>query len=127
MILKNKDKILEFIRFGIVGALATLIHYGIYLMLLSLMNENIAYSIGYAISFIANFFASNYFTFKTKPDMKKGLGFGLSHIINYCLHIVFLNIFIFIGIKDAYAPIPVFAIVVPINFFIVRYFLKDKK
>lgn len=122
----NSQNILEFVRFGIVGVLATLIHYGIYLMLLSLMNENIAYSIGYVISFIANFFASNYFTFKTKPDMKKGLGFGLSHIINYCLHIIFLNLFIFIGIKEKYAPIPVFAIVVPINFFLVRYFLREK-
>lgn len=90
------------------------------------MNENIAYSIGYAISFIANFFASNYFTFKTKPNIKKGLGFGLSHVINYCLHIIFLNLFILIGIKEQFAPIPVFFIVVPINFFLVRYFLKGR-
>lgn len=120
----KSDKFQEFMRFGIVGVLATIIHYGIYLMLLSIMNENIAYSIGYAISFIANFFASNYFTFKTKPNVKKGLGFGLSHVINYCLHICLLNLFIIIGIKEKLAPIPVFIIAIPVNFIMVRFFLK---
>ena len=88
------------------------------------MNESIAYSIGYIVSFIGNFLASNYFTFKTKPTAKKGLGFAVSHFINYLLHITLLNVFILIGVSRMWAPVPVFIIVIPVNFLLVRTALK---
>ena len=122
----NKDKATEFIRFIVVGVLATAIHYGIYLLFLMFIQSWIAYSLGYAISFICNFFLSNYFTFKTRPTIKKGFGFGFSHAINYLLHIVLLFIFLQLGVPEQFAPVPVFAIVVPVNFILVRFFLKDK-
>jgi len=124
-LLANKVKINEIIRFGIVGVLATGIHYGIYLLLNLVLNTNIAYSIGYFIGLIVNFFLSNYFTFKTKPTISKGFGFGLGHLINYILHLVLLNFMLFIGISDIFAPIPVFLIAVPINFIIIRFVLKS--
>lgn len=119
-------KIKEFIRFGIVGCLATLVHYGIYLVLNLWINTTIAYSIGYGISFLGNFYLSNKFTFKTKPTFKKGIGFGLSHFINYLLQVILLSVFIKLGIPDKYAPIPVFCIAVPVNFLMVRSVLKSK-
>lgn len=116
----------EFIRFGVVGVIATIIHYGIYLALNFIMTSWIAYSIGYGISFLGNFYLSNKFTFKTKPTIKKGVGFGLSHFINYLLQVILLSIFIKLGIPDKYAPIPVFCIAVPINFLMVRFVFKSK-
>lgn len=121
-----KQNFYEIIRFGIVGAIATIIHYGIYLVLNCIMTSWIAYSIGYGISFLCNFYLSNRFTFKTKPTLKKGAGFGLSHFINYLLQVILLSIFIKLGIPDKYAPIPVFCIAVPINFLMVRFVLKSK-
>ena len=59
----------EVVRFGIVGCVATLIQYAIYY----LFNQCIGWgattslTIGYAVSFVFNFFLSNYFTFRTKP------------------------------------------------------------
>lgn len=120
------EKLKEIIRFGIVGVLATIVHYGIYLLLLHIMNESLAYSIGYIVSFIGNFLASNYYTFKTKPTAKSGLGFAFSHLINFLMHLSLLNLFLWIGIKAEVAPIPVFFIVVPVNFLLVRFFLKKK-
>ena len=117
----------EVIRFGIVGVVATLIHYGIYLLLNQSIINWVAYSIGYAISFICNFFHSNFFTFKTKPSFKKGVGFGASHVINYLLHVILLSVFIKLGVNEDLAPIPVFCIVIPINFLLVRYVLKSGK
>lgn len=114
----------EAIRFGIVGVIATIIHYGIYLLLKIWINVSISYSLGYIISLIANFWLSNVFTFKTKPSLKSSVGFGLSHLINYLMHISLLNLFILLGIPNTYAPIPVFCIVVPINFMLVRTALK---
>lgn len=121
-----KQNFYEIIRFGIVGVIATIIHYGIYLALNLIIVSWIAYSIGYGISFLGNFYLSNKFTFKTKPTFKKGLGFGLSHFINYLLQIILLSIFIKLGIPDKYAPIPVFCIAVPVNFLMVRFILKSK-
>lgn len=123
----NKERLKEVFRFALVGFLATVIHYGIYLGLLRVIDVNIAYSLGYIISFGLNFFLSAHFTFKSKPNVKKGLGFALSHLTNYGLHLLLLNVFLYLGLAKAYAPIPVFAIVIPINFLLVRLVFKSKK
>lgn len=122
----NSFKIKEFIRFGIVGCVATFLHYVVYVLLNLWINTTLAYSIGYFISFIGNFYLSNRFTFKTQPSLKKGVGFGISHLINYLLQVALLNLFVSVGIKEQYAPFPVYVIVVPINFLLVRYVLKRK-
>lgn len=121
-----KQNFYEIIRFGIVGVIATIIHYGIYLVFNLIIVSWIAYSIGYGISFLGNFYLSNKFTFKTKPTFKKGIGFGLSHFINYLLQVILLSVFIKLGIPDKYAPIPVFCIAVPVNFLMVRFVLKSR-
>lgn len=123
--INNKYK--EVFRFALVGLLATAIHYGIYLVLLNIIEVNIAYSLGYVISFLFNFFLSAHFTFKSKPNIKKGFGFALSHLTNYGLHLLLLNLFLYLGLAKAYAPIPVFMIVIPINFLLVRFVFKSKK
>lgn len=53
----------EIIRFGIVGTVATGIHYGIYLLLNHIILVWLAYTIGYIISFICNFYLTSVFTF----------------------------------------------------------------
>ncbi|MDN0071330.1 GtrA family protein [Bacteroides caecigallinarum] len=120
-------KYIEFIRFGIVGVLATGIHYGIYILLNYAMIQWLAYSIGYGVSFLCNFYLSSVFTFRSKVSIKKGIGFGISHLINYLLHIVLLTIFLKLGFSDEFAPIPVFLIVIPINFLLVRFVFKSGK
>ena len=117
----------EFVRFGIVGIAATALHYGIYYLLQPYINVNIAYTTGYVLSFIANFYLTSYFTFETKPSWKKLMGMGGAHIVNYLLHMALLNLFLFIGIAKAWAPVPIFAIAIPINFLLVRLVFKHKK
>ena len=123
----TRKKILQLIRFGIVGVIATGIHYGIYRIFLKWLNPTLAYSIGYAVSFIFNFFLSSYFTFKIRPDIKKGIGFAFSHGINFILHICLLNVFLYLGLPKSLAPFPVFAIVVPVNFILVQTALTRNK
>lgn len=121
-----KTEFKEIIRFGIVGVLSTVIHYGIYLVLNTMIISWIAYSIGYGVSFLCNFYLSNKFTFKTKATVRKGFGFALSHLINYLLQVILLGLFIRFGFQEEYAPIPVFCISVSINFLMVRFVLKSK-
>ena len=120
----NSTTLREAIRFCIVGVLATIVHYGIYLLLKGVINVSVAYTFGYVISFIGNFVLTNVYTFKTQATAKKGIGFVICHVINYLLHIGLLNVFIWLGVPSSLAPIPVYCIVVPVNFLLVRKVLK---
>ena len=120
----QKQSVRQFIRFGFVGVVATLLHYGIYWVLMHYINASVAYTIGYVLSFICNFFLTTYFTFQKTATVKRGLGFGASHLVNYSLHIILLNLFLWLGLSKALAPIPVFLIVIPINFLILRFVFK---
>ena len=124
--MKQLKQLPEFIRFVIVGILATALHYGLYFILQSFINVNVAYTLGYAISFIANFYLTAYFTFGRKPSWRKAFGFGGAHLVNYLLHMGLLNLFLWLGGPKPYAPIPVFAIAIPINFLLVRFVFKRK-
>lgn len=96
--MKTKPLVKEFIRFGVVGVLATALHYGIYYFLQSFINVNVAYTTGYVISFIVNFYLTSYFTFGTTPSWKKLVGMGGAHLVNYLLHIILLNVFLYLGV-----------------------------
>ncbi|KGF40684.1 MULTISPECIES: GtrA family protein [Prevotellaceae] len=122
----NRQLFFEVVRYGIVGILATVIHYGIYWILQHWVNINISYTIGYAISFICNLFLTSYFTFKKKVTFRRGIGFSNAHIVNYFLQMILLNVFIRCGMSKAWAPVPVYCIVIPINFLLVRYVFKTK-
>jgi putative flippase GtrA len=117
----------EFACFVIVGIFATVLHYGIYYLLMHVINVNVAYTIGYFLSFIVNFFLTSYFTFGVAPSWMKLLGMSGAHLINYLLHMILLNVFLYIGISKVWAPLPVFSIAIPINFILVRFAFKKKK
>ena len=125
--MESRQTLKEAVRFGIVGVVATATHYGIYYLLQPHINVNIAYTTGYALSFIANFYLTSYFTFGTKPSWRKLMGMGGAHLVNYLLHLALLNLFLFMGITKTWAPVPVFALAIPINFLLVRFVFKHKK
>ena len=120
----REQRIREFARFCVVGIIATGIHYGVYLLLLRLLPANGAYSIGYLVSLACNLLLTSFFTFRERITWKRAVGFIASHGVNYALHIAFLNLFILIGIAECWAPFPVYCIVVPINYFLVRTVFK---
>ena len=106
--MQKKETLGELIRFGIVGT-------------------NVAYTIGYVLSFLVNYYLSAHFTFKEKTSAKNGLGFGGAHLVNYLLHIVLFNFFLWIGLSRELAPLAVLAIAVPTNFVLVRFVFKHFK
>ena len=132
---KRRQQLGEVIRFGIVGITATLLQYLIYRLLLRLAIHwdveagthtlsTVAMTIGYVVSFIYNFIASTRFTFRVKANARRGAGFLFSHVVNYSLQMLTLNLFLLLGISKQWAPIPMFCVCVPINFLLVRFFLK---
>lgn len=111
----------EFVRFVIVGLIATAIHYGVYYFLDKVISPNPAYAAGYIVSFFCNFYLSSVFTFKKGASVKKGMGFAASHVVNFTMHMVLLNLFLFLGLSEVLAPIPVYCICIPVNFLLVRF------
>lgn len=128
----NRDSLSQFVRFALVGGFATLLHYGIYWALIHLFKFegdcwiNLSYSIGYVVAWFCNFYLSAHFTFKSETSVKRGIGFAVSHGINYVLHMALLNLFLWLGLSETWAPVPVFSIVIPINFILVRYVFRSK-
>lgn len=132
---KRRQQLGEVVRFGIVGVTATLLQYFIYWLLLRLAIHwdveagthtlsTVAMTIGYVVSFIYNFIASTRFTFRMKANARRGAGFLFSHVVNYSLQMLTLNLFLLLGISKQWAPIPMFCVCVPVNFLLVRFFLK---
>lgn len=111
----------EAVRFAAVGVFATGLHYAIYYLLLPLLSAGVAYTIGYGLSLVANFFLTARFTFRSRPTGGKAAGFALSHGVNYLLHISLLQLFLHLGVPPRLAPLPVFAIAIPVNFLLVRF------
>ena len=45
-------------------------------------------------------------------------------MVNYLLQMAILALFIYLGVPKQWAPIPMFCVCVPVNFLLVRFFLK---
>ena len=122
--MQKKETIGEFLRFGITGVISTAVHYAIYWVLQHWVNVNVAYTVGYVLSFLMNYWMTAHFTFKERTSGKNAVGFGGAHLVNYCLHIVLLNFFLWLGLSRELAPLGVYAIAIPTNFVLVRYVFK---
>ena len=122
----NKDTVFQMLRFGITGATATVVHYGVYYLLMNVINISVAFSVGYLVSFVLNYFMSARFTFRKKTSKKNGAGFCLAHLFNYLLQVSLLNVFVWLGLGRVFAPIPVYCISIPVNFLVVRFVFSRK-
>lgn len=114
----------EIIRFGIVGCIAVAVQYGVYCLCLHFLSHNLAFTIGYIVSFTVNYLLTTAFTFQKNRSLKNGVGFAVCHIINYLLQVGLLNLFLYFGLSKELAPIPIFAICVPTNFMLVKLVMR---
>lgn len=114
----------EALRFVITGVISTVVTYAVYYLCLSFTNPSVAFLIGYIAALIVNYILSVKFTFKVRASAKNGIGFIVSNVINFFLCELVLNLFIHIGVPKQWAPIPMYAICVPINYLLVRVVMK---
>ena len=124
----SPDRRAEVLRFGLVGAFCTVLQYTIYVVFLKFVGTTAVVStiISYAISFVANFLLSSFFTFHSDPNAKRGVAFAASHLINLGLQTGFVAIFKEL-MNPTFALLPALVICVPTNYFLVRFALKNKK
>lgn len=130
MIRPDREKLMQFARFCIVGTVAAAIHYGVYYLMQLFLRDGIwlsvDYTVGYIVSLVCNFFMTTYFTFRSHVSAGKAAGFGFSHVVNYSLHIVLFNLFMTLGVHRLAAPVLVLMVAVPTNFLILRYVYRKR-
>lgn len=114
------ERIRQFLRFGVVGLTSSAVHYGIYYLLLFVVSATAAYIVGYIISFVGNYFLTNYYTFHTMPSWKHFFGFSGSHGVNFLLHVVLFSLFLWLGVNELIIPILVMGIALVVQFTILR-------
>ena len=126
-LITGNSRLAEVMRFAMVGLVATVLQYGIYVVFVEAVKVPAVPStmISYAISFICNYFLSSYFTFHTRPNAKNGLGFTLSHLVNMGLQTGLVAIFKGI-VGNTLALLPALAICIPVNYFLVRFAFTSK-
>lgn len=126
-LIKGEGRKSEVLRFALTGGFCTVLQYGIYVVFVEAVKVPAVVStlISYAISFVANFFLSSFFTFHSNPNAKKGLAFTLSHLINMGLQTGLVAIFKGI-VGKTLALLPALAICVPVNYFLVRFAFTSK-
>lgn len=123
---KAKERLREIVRFCITGGVSTLTSYLFYYIFLSWFSLTLSFTLSYLIAMAVNYLMTTTFTFKVKANVRNGMGFILSNAINYGLCALFLNIFIWLGVSKKLAPLPMYALCVPINYFIVRLVMKKQ-
>lgn len=130
MTLPDREKLMQFVRFCIVGTVAAGIHYGVYYLLQLFLRGgvwlSVDYTVGYIVSLVCNFFMTTYFTFRSRVSAGKAAGFGASHLVNYTIHIVLFNAFMALGVHRLVAPVLVLMVAVPTNFLILRFVYRKK-
>lgn len=125
--MKRRKVVGESLRFVLVGTAATALHYGTYWLLRGCVPLGVAYTLGYLLGFVFNFFLTARFTFGSRPSWTKLWGMAGANVVNYLLHMVLLNIVLWIGVPSGWAPVPVFAIAVPFNFVLVRWVFRHQR
>lgn len=121
----DRQKLGEVVRFAVVGVAATVVQYVVYLLLNRWMLPEVANAIGYGVSFAFNYVATTRFTFRVASTTRRGAGFALSHAVNFLLQTGLLSLALHVfGLGRDVALLPVFCICVPVNFLLVRFFMK---
>ena len=124
------------VRFVLEGAFGTGLQNGIYYLLLDLFQRqwpdvgiltSLAFTIGFVVEMICNYFLTSFYTFKVRPSWKNAGGFLFGRAINYVIQLLLLNFLIWLHMSEEWAGIGAIALAGVINYFILLPFYKDKK
>ena len=124
------------VRFVLVGAFGTGLQYGIYYLLLNFFQKqwpevgiltSLAFTIGFVMEMICNYFLTSFYTFKVRPNWKNAGGFLFGRAINYVIQMILLNALIWLHMSEEFAGILAIALAGIINYFILLPFYKDEK
>lgn len=113
----------EFILFIIIGIINTFNGVVFSFIYSSLLNENLAFILGYISGLIVSYILNSYITFKEKLSFTKFIKFGISYIPNFIIQnivvIITLNI---LGLHKLIAYCLAAVIGIPVTFLLLKFF-----
>lgn len=115
-----------FLRFLGIGGIATVVHYGSYVVLLQLLKLTPVVSnvIAFLISFVLNFVLTHLITFRVSFNWKRTLSFLLTHSSGFLMNQLLFYFLTYTDIPDLLIPLFVFPLVTIFNFLMIRYLFK---
>jgi len=122
--LENKESIIQFIKFGIVGLSNTFVGLGLYYLLLWLgANYLICNAVSWVISVFNAFYWNNRYVFKNENTWLKALirtylSYGFSFLISTGLLYIFVEC---LGISKILAPLLCLLVTIPLNFVLNKF------
>ena len=117
----------ESIGFALVGAGRTAISLGIYLAGCLFLPYWLAFTIAFVIGITFSGFSNAKYVFYTRMTAGTALRYAVVYVVNYSLSLLLLFAMVDgVGLPTQLAPIPVLAIMFPINFVTERIALKGR-
>lgn len=118
------------LRFVLVGGLCTALHYGVYVALLYLVPlfpAQASYALGFTAGFGCNVWFTGKFTFSARITWPRVLAMMGIQGINALLHVGTLSLSLALGLSPHLAPLPAFAIAIPLCFILARYTFRSSR
>lgn len=119
----------QIIKFMIVGVINTVHYYGTYLLLLYGLNMAYLFShlIALVLSIIGSFYLNSYFTYRTKPTLRKFFTFPLTYVVNIVITTSSLYIMVdLLNWHEVISPFIASLFAIPFTFLLSKYILADK-
>lgn len=118
----------EILRFIIVGIINTLNYYLLYLFFTVILSFYYmgSHILAFVLSMIGSFYLNTYFTYRTKPSLKKFFQFPFTYVVN--MSVTSLALFILVDLlhmDHIVSPILSTVLAIPFTFFVSRKILKD--
>ncbi len=125
---KIKERFLtrQFLTFGIIGVINTLVSQGLYMVFVGLeVAVGTASILSDVLSMIGSYFMNTYFTYKQKPTWKSAVTFPLSYIPGIIISA--LMVILVVDILHApkmFAKILSLPLYIPVNFLCMSFIMK---
>jgi putative flippase GtrA len=112
------------IRFAMIGVVNTATYYAMYLLFRQVMPYLVAHIVAFLLSMTGSFFLNCYFTFRTRPTVRKFLLFPLSNATNFVATSVGLYVLVqYAGMGERTAPLLAAALAIPVTFAVAQVVL----
>lgn len=113
----------EFILFIIIGVINTFNGVMFSYIYSSILNENLAFILGYISGLVVSYILNSYITFKEKLSFTKFIKFGISYIPNFIIqNIVVIITFNILGLHKLIAYCLAAIIGIPVTFILLKFF-----
>lgn len=113
-------------RFVIVGGINTINYYLLYLLFIHLIKFNylIAHVLAFLLSMVGSFFLNTYYTYRTKPTLKKFFQFPMTYVLN--ISITSFSIYVFVDLlkwDENISPLVASLIAIPFTYLLSKKIL----